>query len=417
MKLSIAGASVYGLGNISDDSMLQSFLSGMRDTSPGLDATLICRHPGKEVEKMFDVKSIHNLDFAAKAESSGKRWRGFNPDDSTNHLLALRENIAACGALMIGGDPFDDSNTNMSKEPFRGILPYVVNVVTLAKYFQKKVVLFGIHLGRPPTSEYGVALTKFCIDNVDLITTREDDTKDTLVGMYGCPPDRIVSSADSGFALLKYRKPERTAKLDGVFLSKNIKPKKYIALTVRSYYWLWSEKECAQYAAKFAVYADRLASVYGCKVVLVPHCSYELDNYWESDINFQREIYSRCNQKENVIPIGSYLSSEELLYVIEQSEFVVSNRRHSGIYAALLGVPFYLFGERSHVGKVYGSLELTPNNFVDEKSFENMFADAGMKHLSEAFDGWDTARVRKMALAQEEKCKYATDAIAALLNS
>ncbi len=417
MKLTIAGASVYGLGNISDDSMLQSFLGGMRNDTPGLDVTLICRHPGDEINTMFGVRSIQNLDFATKTESYGKRFRGFNAGDPTANLSAIREEIASSDAFMIGGDPFDDSNTNMLTEPFRGILPYTVNLITLAKYFQKKIVLFGIHLGRPPTSEYGVALTKFCIDNADLITTREDETKDTLAGKYGCSPDKVVSSADSGFALLKYSEPARTAKLGGVFSEKNIQPKGYIALTVRAYYWLWSAEECKEYAKKFAAYADRLSAAYGCKILLVPHCAYELDNYWESDINFQKEIYGQCAKKDDIVPVDFYLSSEELLYVIEQSKFAVSNRRHTGIYAALLGVPFYLFGERAHVGKVYGSLGITPKNFVDHTSLDRMFSDSDILHLSEAFDGWDAARVRTAALAQEEKCKYATDAVGALLKA
>lgn len=417
MKLSIAGASVYGLKNISDDSMLQSYLGGMRDAIPDLEVTLVCRHPGKEVGKAFDVTSIQNLDFSTKEASAGKRFRGFNAGDSTDHLRIIREEIASSDALMIGGDPFDDSNSDMITAPFRGIMPYTANLITLARYFQKKVILFGIHLGRRPTSAYGTALTKFCLDNADVITTREDDTKEDLMTTYGALPERIVSSADSGFALLRYAKPLQSKILAKLFSDKHINSKKYIALTVRSYYWLWNDATSKSYAEKFATYADRLAAVYNCKVLLVPHCAYELDNYWESDINFQREIYERCKNKDSIVPIDFYLTSEELLYCIAQARFVVSNRRHSGIYASLLKVPFYLFGERGHVGKVYTSLGMTPKKFVDEKSLDRLFADEQMAHLIDAFENWDAERVEKAALAQEKKCTYATDAISALLNT
>lgn len=415
MKLSIAGASVYGLKNVSDDSMLQSFLGGMRETIPGLDVTLICRHPGKKVEMAFGVHSIQNLDFPTKEASAGKRFHGFNAGDSTEHLRIIREEIASSDALMIGGDPFDDSNSNMTPEPFRGIMPYVVNLITLAKYLQKKVILHGIHLGRRPTSAYGTALTKFCVANADIITTREDDTKEDLVKTYCTLPERVVSSADSGFALLRQTKPASSERLKKLFSDNQIQPKKYVALTARSYYWLWNDATVKGYAEKFAAYVDRLASHYQCNVLLLPHCEYELDNYWESDVNFQREIYKRCKNKDNIVPIDFYLSSEELLFCIEQAKYIVSNRRHSGIYASLLGVPFYLFGERNHVGKVYTSLGVTPQDFVDEQSLERLFVDEQMTHLLDAFEGWDAERVKNAALAQEKKCTYATDAICALL--
>jgi len=417
MKVSIAGASVYGLKNISDDSMLQSFLGGVRETIPDLDVTLICRHPGKEVETAFGVRSIQNLDFPSKAESAGKRFRGFNAGDTTEHLRILREEIASSDALMIGGDPFDDSNSDMAAEPFRGIMPYVVNLITLAKYLQKKVILHGIHLGRRPTSAYGTALTKFCLDNADIITTREDDTKEDLIKNYGAAPGKIVSSADSGFALLHYAKPAESARLTELFSRSHLGPKNYIALTARSYYWLWNDSTAKSYAEKFAAYADRLAELYNCKVVLLPHCAYELDDYWESDLNFQKEIFERCKNKDHIVPIEFYLSSDELLYCIEQAKFVVSNRRHSGIYGALLGTPFYLFGEKNHVGKVYPSLGITPKEFVDQESLDRMFTDEKMQHLTDALDGWDEKRVRERALAQAEKCTYATDAVCSLLNT
>ena len=112
-----------------------------------------------------------------------------------------------------------------------------------------------------------------------------------------------------------------------------------------------------------------------------------------------------------------YLSSEELLHCIEQAAFVVSNRRHSGIYASLLEVPFYLFGERDHVGKVYTSLGITPKDFVDERSLGRLFSDPKMRHLQDALEGWNAKRAHTNALAQEKKCAYATDAMRALLNT
>ncbi|PIR83405.1 hypothetical protein COU19_00390 [Candidatus Kaiserbacteria bacterium CG10_big_fil_rev_8_21_14_0_10_56_12] len=417
MKLTIAGASVYGLNNTSDDSMLQSFLGGMRSAVPDLEVTLVCRHPGTEVEKMFGVQSIQNLDFPTKAESANKRFHGFNIGDTTDHLRTLYREIEGSTALMIGGDPFDDSNSDMIQQPFRGIMPYVVNLITLAKYLQKKIILHGVHLGRPPTSAYGTALTQFCLDNADLVTTREDATKQELCDTYGAPPDRIVTSADSGFALLSYTKPAPSPQLQKLFADHGLEAKKYIVVTIRSYYWLWDADTTIAYAKKFADYLDRLALACHCPIVLVPHCAYELDAHWESDINFQHEIYQQSKKKEALVPVSFYLTSEDLLYCIEHARYVISNRRHSGIYAALLATPFYLFGERKHVGAVYDSLGLSSEQFVEVSSLDTLFSERTLRTVLDTLMAWDVEGTRSAALAQAKKCRYATEAVSALLES
>ena len=56
-KILVAGASVYGLENISDDSMLFSWLKALSNKI-NFETTLICRHTKNYLDFYFNVTDI-----------------------------------------------------------------------------------------------------------------------------------------------------------------------------------------------------------------------------------------------------------------------------------------------------------------------------------------------------------------------
>jgi len=70
-KVIIAGASVYGLENISDDCMLYAFCNDLQKKISDLQITLIARHPSEKLDNLLNVKSIKNLDHSSREESKG----------------------------------------------------------------------------------------------------------------------------------------------------------------------------------------------------------------------------------------------------------------------------------------------------------------------------------------------------------
>ena len=121
-KVVIAGASVYGLNNLSDDSMLKVLCDELHHCIPDLEITLLARHPNKEFDKEFGVRSIHNLDHQTREESRGRWFNGLNRGDPTDNLREIFTAIQEADLLIMGGDPFIDITIGF----YKGITPYTV---------------------------------------------------------------------------------------------------------------------------------------------------------------------------------------------------------------------------------------------------------------------------------------------------
>ena len=61
-KVVIAGASVYGLENHSDDAMFSVFCRELRANIPDVEIALLARHPNKAFDEIYGVKSIKNME-------------------------------------------------------------------------------------------------------------------------------------------------------------------------------------------------------------------------------------------------------------------------------------------------------------------------------------------------------------------
>ena len=111
----IAGASVYGLDNLSDDAMFKAFCDGLHEVEPDVDIVLLARHPGERLDAYYGLQSIKNLDHNSRAESRGRWYNGLNNGDDTKHLSKIWEAIGKCDVFVIGGEPFIDISIGLYK--------------------------------------------------------------------------------------------------------------------------------------------------------------------------------------------------------------------------------------------------------------------------------------------------------------
>ena len=196
-KIVIAGASVYGLNNLSDDAMFTVFCRELHRNIPQVDITLLARHPSKQLDDFYQIKSIKNLDHNAKSESIGRWFNGLNPGDSTRHLREIWDKIAAADLLILGGEPFIDITIGL----YKGLAPYASLLITLAKLLEKPIMIHGIHIGRPLETDMGKEMAKFCISNANLVTIREEQSMQMIKDMGVQNTDHIITLADTAYGL------------------------------------------------------------------------------------------------------------------------------------------------------------------------------------------------------------------------
>ena len=293
-KIVIAGASVYGLSNISDDSMFSVFCRELHKNIPNLEITLLARHPSEKLDKLYDLHSMKNLDHNNKNESMGRWFMGLNPGDSQDHLFKIWNAIKNSDLLISGGDPFIDITIGL----YKGISPYTALLMTLAKFLGKPVMLHGIHIGRPLQTEVGREISRFCISNAKLITIREEDSRKLIMDLGVESTDNIISLADTSYGLDPVKSKEK-----GIGILENegikLKSKKIIGITFRHMYWKWGKAEWEYYSSIMAELCDYMIERFNVDLLFIPHCFYNVDHPYEDDRPAAKEIIFKMKNKEN----------------------------------------------------------------------------------------------------------------------
>lgn len=164
MKLLLAG--YYGSGNIGDEAILRSLISGIRENYPYGKITVLSADP-LETSKTHDVDSIRKYSF----------------------FRILKELRSSDAFILGGGGILQDATSARS-------LFYYLLLISAAKFFGKKVILLGQGIG-PVRNKY---LLKKVLANVDLITVRDERSFRELRDI-GARPKKLVLTADLSFLL------------------------------------------------------------------------------------------------------------------------------------------------------------------------------------------------------------------------
>jgi len=383
-RIVIAGTSVYGIENQGDEAMLNVFCWELHKNIPNLEITLLARHPSKELDKLHGVKSIKNLEHNSKKESIGRWFNGLNPGDSTEHLREIRKVIEACDLLIIGGDPFNEITLAF----YRGLAPYAALLITLAKFFEKSVMLYGIHIGRPLKTDIGRELTKFCITNSDLVTLREDFSRQALIDM-GISDRNAVVLVDTAYGVDPIESKEKGKKIlekEGI----QLKSDKVIGVNFRHQYWVWNDSDWEHYRSILVDVCDYMVKNLGVDLLFIPNCTYDIDHKYEDDRPVAKDIVERMEYKAHAHQVINKYTLFETLSLFPLLDMHFSNRRHSLIFAAVHGVPPVACGGEWHIKPAMDELSIG-EKFVDIEEFS---ADLLKKSISETWN--DRERIKRI---------------------
>ncbi len=358
-KIMIAGASVYGLHNMSDDVMLSAFLEALhREAAEPLDIVFLLRHPGVDFDRNFGGTSIKNLEWDSKEQSMGRWFRGFNPGDPTAHLGTILRELRQSSLLLIGGDPFIDITAGV----FRGLAAYTTTLLTLARFTGTPVMLNGIHLCRPIKTDLVKEMMRFCLNTAEAVTVRENTTLDLLRDM-GITVPQLRVAADMGWAADPVQGQEAGLR----FLhAQGINPAcgPLIGVTLRFLYWVWGEAERARYRRMFQEMCDAIVEQLDVELLFIPHCTYDVDHPYEDDRKGHAEIVNGMKHADRAHCMTSTGGVNQFLSVFPLLDLLVGNRRHSVIFGSLHGVPSLSVGETWHVKPAMDELPPVSDLFI-----------------------------------------------------
>lgn len=331
-KVLIAGASTYGVGNMGDDAMLYNLTSNLHKYS-NCKIKFLARHPDTEYDKLFNMTSIKNYEFDLREQSIGKFFYGFNFFDNKEHLREIRKAISESDLIIIGGNSFMEIFPNQF---MRGVTFYSSLLAILAIFFEKPYILYGV-AGHAIKEEATISMAKFLCENASLVTVRENFFRDTLFEI-GCKVDNVYVCGDPAYGVVD------ADKLIGNSVFKKelipVDEKANIGISFRHMYWVWNDEEYLIHAKKMALLCDFLVENYDTNIVFIANCNYSKANPLQDDRVISDKIISFMKYKERAYNIQSTLNLEETVSLYPYMDMIITNRRHSSIFAAVNKIPF-----------------------------------------------------------------------------
>lgn len=277
----------YGYQNTGDEAILKTIIQQIKSAAP--DAMIkVLTYKAEETAKKYQVEAV-----------------------SRNRFMELLRAIKDCDVVVSGGGSILQDVTSS-----RSLLYYLA-IIWMAKKMGKKVMFYGNGFG-PITKRYNKNLVRYIINQVDVITVRDFQSKESMKAL-GINRD-IQVTADVTFAMepLAEEKGKEILRAEGL-----LETKKIIGISVRSW---WGKENYKQIIAKTADYLQQL----NYQVVFIPM-------QYPHDQTLSQEIIKMM--KSNAVVLNQIYSPEEILSVISNMDLLIGMRLHSLVFASIAKVP------------------------------------------------------------------------------
>lgn len=277
----------YGCGNAGDEAILESVYRSVKENVPASEVTVLSSSP-EETARVYGCKA------AAR----------FNP-------IALFREIRRCDTLVFGGGSLLQDTTSTRS------LMYYLFVIRLAERLGKKVMLYANGIG-PISGERSRRRTARAVSGATKVTLRDPESEQELRSM-GVERRDMLITADPVFLL-----EPGTAQRGWEILKKaGAEKKPFFAVSIRP----WKD---SAFEAKIAEICDEIVRKYNLNAVFITMQP-------GADDEVSRRTAARMKEPSTVLS-GS-MTPSDMMAVIGESEFIISMRLHSLIFAARSETP------------------------------------------------------------------------------
>jgi len=288
----------YGFNNTGDEAILKSMVRAFKEKIAQVKITVLSHSP-LQTSQTYQVKSINRLHLI-------------------NIICCLRDtNLFISGG---GGLLQDSTGKGWS-------ILYYLGLILVAKIVKIPVMIYAQGIG-PVNNQVNKKLMKWILNKVELITVRDNSSKELLKNLGVVKPSIYINS-DPVF-LLKRRSInyiiDSYPYIQELINSAN---RPLIGVSVREY-----RSNGPDLKKIFAQAADYLIENYKAKIIFIPF-------KFDEDVHISEEILSLMKNKAEVLKIK--LEPEELLSVLSQLSLVVGVRFHSIVFSSMANIPFIAF--------------------------------------------------------------------------
>lgn len=276
----------YGFNNIGDEAVLAAMIQSLQKEIPDVMITVLSNDPMK-TEKQYGVKAVN-------------RWR----------LEQIISGLRDCDLFISGGGSLLQDVTGK-----KSILYYLA-LIYLALIWKKKVMIYAQGIG-PVQRPWAKKLMGRVLNKVDLITVRDEVSRDDLALVGVCRPP-IVVTVDP---VMGWEEP-RGRPLPESLQSLPWDEGKFVGISLRH----WPGLDLGE----LADLCDHLVQQ-GFQMIFLPF-------HFPGDICVCRDVAKLM--KEESYLIKDNLSSAEMMNVVGKMHLVIGMRLHALIMAGTQGIPF-----------------------------------------------------------------------------
>lgn len=295
-KIMISG--YYGFNNTGDEAILKSMVRAFKEKIAQVKITVLSHSP-LQTSQTYQVKSINRL-----------------------HLI----NIVCClrdtNLFISGGGGLLQDSTGKGWS-----ILYYLGLILVAKIVKIPVMIYAQGIG-PVNNQVNKKLMKWILNKVELITVRDNSSKELLENLGVVKPSIYVNS-DPVF-LLKRRSInyiiDSYPYIQELINSTN---RPLVGVSVREH-----RSNGPDLKRIFAQAADYLIENYKVKIIFLPF-------KFDEDVHISEEILSLMKNQADVLKIK--LEPEELLSLLSRLSLMVGVRLHSIIFSSMANIPFIAF--------------------------------------------------------------------------
>ncbi len=288
-KILISG--YYGFNNAGDEAILASIIGSLRERQPNIDITVLSNNPD-DTREQYDINAISRKKFSDV-------WRAMKSSDML---------------ISGGGGLFQDVTSS------RSIL-YYLGLIKMAKLLKKKVVVLANGIG-PVRKKFNRYLTKSIVNKVDLITVRDEVSRNVLKRMG--VTQKIYLTADPALLLKDTDESKiRKEKLDSMLDFKE-EGRTLIGVSVRNW------KDFESFSEKIVYFLDYVLENHDVDLLFIPM-------HYKTDLEPSKTIIGKL--KGRAYLVEEELNHHELRYLIGKMDMVIGMRLHSLVFASEKGIP------------------------------------------------------------------------------
>ena len=296
MKIMISG--YYGFDNTGDEAILKSMVGAFKEKIPQIKIIVLSHNP-LHTSRTYQVKAINRL-----------------------HLINIIRYLRNVNLFISGGGGLLQDSTGKGWS-----ILYYLGLILLAKIIKVPVMIYAQGIG-PVNRQINKKLMKWILNIVDVITVRDNFSKESLENLGVVKPSIYVSS-DPVFLLKKKKINHVIDRYPCIKELINSGSYPIVGISVRKF-----NNHGSDLIKVFAQLADYLIKYYQIKIIFLPF-------KFDEDVNMSEEILTLMENRAEVLKVK--LEPEELLSILSRLSLVVGVRLHSIIFSSIVNVPFIAF--------------------------------------------------------------------------